>query len=116
MSRAEVADMQGNRLEYPEVTIQYLVQIFYQVGAAKSTGMGLVAIDWRDILAWQQVAGISLSPWEAENVIRMSKEYVSQSVDSQKASCPAPYVAAPPAKGDVAKSMLDGLRSLSKKR
>ena len=77
--------------------------------------MGLVAIEYTDLDAWQRVSGVELTPWEAETIRRMSREFVSQSHDSHKVECPSPWLAKLPRKQEVAEAMKNALRSLSKR-
>lgn len=45
---------------------------FEQLAAARGgNGYSLNPIGWQDMLAWQQVTGAQLTPWEAECIVCM---------------------------------------------
>lgn len=53
--------------------------------------MSLAPISWRDIEAWQRCTGVRLPPWQAQILVRLSREYVSFSREAEKPDCPAPW-------------------------
>ena len=112
-SRAERAESNGG-LEFPPLTLPYLLPYFYDVGPAKSSGMGLVAVDYQDLIAWCSFSGFMLSSWEAETLRKMSKVYVNQASVSAEVNCPCPWMAEQPPKDKIAHAMQSALRSLSK--
>lgn len=48
-----------------------------------NTGMGPTGISFSDLLAWQQLTGVTLSPWELETILRIDQVAVASL--SQKA-------------------------------
>ncbi len=86
--------MQENNpyLVLPDVTVApYLLQYFFEIGLCKSTGMGLVPVDWVDLLAWVNLTGTDLRPEEVRILHGLSSTYVMQANKSKEQNCPAPY-------------------------
>jgi len=77
--------------------------------------MGLVALDYEGLVAWQIFSGLKLTPWEAETLCNLSREYVKQASVSSKVDCPSPWIAKLPPKEEIAQAMKNALRSLSKR-
>lgn len=53
--------------------------------------MGLVAIAFTELQAWQQCSGINLQPWEAHILRRLSSDYIAENRRAEKLDCPPPY-------------------------
>lgn len=71
----------------------YLIDILFEIGPIKPAGMGgATAISDLDLQAWQANQSITLTPWEARTIRRLSREYAAMLVDASDANCPAPYV------------------------
>jgi hypothetical protein len=71
----------------------HLLEILFEVGPAKPSGMGgQISIDDVDLVAWQYNQGISLTPWEAKAIRTLSKEYAYMLGQASDASCPPPWV------------------------
>jgi hypothetical protein len=71
----------------------HLLEILFEVGPSKSSGMGAqTGIDEIDLVAWQYNQGISLTPWEAKAVRTLSKEYAHMLGQASDATCPPPWV------------------------
>jgi hypothetical protein len=89
-SRLEQYEADGTEIKWPEVTLQYLIDYFFECGACLSTGMGNVPITWQELKAWQDQTGIELQPWEARILKQASRAYVTQAQESTKPNCPPP--------------------------
>jgi hypothetical protein len=48
-------------------------EAFVALNAARPVGMGPSAIPPSELLAWQQLHGVCLSPWEAETLLAMDR-------------------------------------------
>ena len=71
----------------------HLLEILFEVGPSKSSGMGQqIGIDEIDLVAWQYNQGVSLSPWEAKAVRTLSKEYAYMLGQASDVNCPPPWV------------------------
>jgi hypothetical protein len=44
---------------------------FIELHNARGGGMGPAPISWRDLLAWQEIRGVTLTPWEVDTVMAM---------------------------------------------
>lgn len=53
--------------------------------------MGAVPLSWTTIDAWQRVTGISLDPWEARLIRRLSSDYLAMSREAENETCPSPW-------------------------
>jgi len=81
----------GGEPDLPEVSGGlYLVSHLMEAGPASAAGMGPVPLMWVDLIAWQQVAGITLAPWEAKMLRRLSGDYLEQARKAEKPDCPSP--------------------------
>ena len=56
----------------------YLIEYLLELGPALSSGGSVTPISYQDIQAFQNVIGLSLTPWEAETLRMLSREYVSE--------------------------------------
>ena len=71
----------------------HLLEILFEVGPTKTSGMGgQVGIDEIDLVAWQYNQSIDLTPWEAKAVRILSKEYAYMLGQASEVSCPPPWV------------------------
>ena len=76
-------DSTALQMGMPDFSFRVLAS-FYGIGRCKSTGMGLIPIDWTDIDAYCNRSSFDLSPWECEQLFFMSKCYVSQVNNTDK--------------------------------
>lgn len=79
-------------IELPEVEVGYLVAYLWDVGPTLKSSGGESPLTHGEILAWQQLQGIELQPWETRILIRLSFDYLVQSQKSEKFDCIAPYM------------------------
>lgn len=71
----------------------HLIEILFEVGPAKASGMGQqVGIDEIDLIAWQYNQDIALTPWEAKAIRTLSKEYAYMLGQASEANCPPPWL------------------------
>lgn len=71
----------------------YLIEILYEVGPAKPIGMGgNVAIDEIDLAAWMSNQCVTLTPWEAKTIRRLSQEYAAMLSVASEPDTPAPWI------------------------
>lgn len=80
-------------VEMPEVdpAFGYLLGLFFRSRQAKSTGMGLVSLDWSDIRAFRMENNLDLSVWEREVILSMSEAYVSEYYKASDPQHKPPY-------------------------
>lgn len=79
--------------DIPDNPLPYLTDWLMEIGPVVPAGMGIGPIGWRDIAAWQSVAGVALEPWESTLLRRLSGDFAAQLREAESVDCPAPYVA-----------------------
>jgi hypothetical protein len=73
----------------------HLVEWLWDVGPTVAGGMGGAPVESRHLLDWQAETGVTLQPWEAKLLRRLSRAYLAESMDADKQACPAPWSTAP---------------------
>jgi hypothetical protein len=92
MTRAERFERFDMRAEMPQTHGgEFLLDYLWSIGPSTFTGMGAAPISYSELLAWQQMSGIDLSPWEAETLRAMSRAYVGESQRALARDCPPPF-------------------------
>lgn len=111
-SRREKLEARGIDIGMPPVDAPYLIGYLWDVGPTKSSGMGASPIEQPDIESFQRNMGIELQPWEVRVLIRMSREYVSESSKATRSDYPAPWMPEryDTHRADVAKSLRAAMR------
>ena len=82
----------GLRAALPPNPASYITDWLFDCGPVVSGGMGMARLEWQDIRAWLEIAGLTLEPWEGRLIRRLSGEYLSMSLDAKDEACPAPFV------------------------
>lgn len=90
---------------------EYLIEYMLTIGPGLNGGMGLVPLDFTEILSWSRLSGIELSGWESLAIRNLSRVYVSQLSISNKADCLAPWVRG--VKDIEAHNMLKSMKSIT---
>jgi ribosome recycling factor len=71
----------------------YLIEILFEVGPSKPTGMGGSApIDDVDLAAWMANQNVRLKPWEAQTIRKISREYAAMLSEAVEPNTPPPWV------------------------
>lgn len=91
LSRLEQMTRQGIRPAMPPNPAPQFVAWFIEMGIVENGGMGPVPLSWTAIAAWQRVTGVTLQPWEARLIRKLSIEYIDQKSRAESESCPAPW-------------------------
>lgn len=94
-SRIEALKKDGIEVTMPECDAEYLIAYFYEVGPVTSGNMGESSLTHTELRSWMNNTGIELESWEARTMIRLSKEYLSESHKATKPHSPAPWADAP---------------------
>ena len=100
----------------PQVDAEYLLGYLWEIGPTLSAGGYPTPITHEEILAWTELTGIELEPWEVRAIRRLSGEYLSESHRAEKPDCQAP-VKSEDRSHDiyaVAKSLKESLKELSR--
>lgn len=100
----------------PEVDhAAYLLGHLFEVGPLLSGGMGPAPLSAQELLAWQQLRAITLSPWESATLMQLSRSYLSELQQASDPKRPAPWqpVDATPDFSHVARSMRASMLELA---
>lgn len=64
----------------PEIipAFDYLKGLFFDMGQASPSGMGMIPIDWDKLRSWRLENHLTLTIWEKETLIKMSEAYCSE--------------------------------------
>lgn len=94
----------------------YLIAMLFEAGPVKSMPMSSpVAIDEIDLLAYQANRDIALSPWEAEVIRELSREYAAMLAEASEANCPAPYFSTETMNEERRKKIAQGMSDFANK-
>lgn len=69
----------------------YLIDYLQELDFCEHGGMGLSALSFREIEAWQANTGLHLNPWEVLTLRTLSRDYIDQLHRSKDPAEPAPY-------------------------
>ena len=99
-------------IQYPPCQLMYMIDYFFSAGPVTPTAMGSVPLSHSEIWAWQQNMELSLCPWESNTLRDMSRQYLSELLQSDKHDSPPPWVPEMDAEHSklVAKKVKDILR------
>jgi hypothetical protein len=78
----------------------YLVEYLFEIGPTLPTGMGSAPLTPPVIESAQRLLGIEFQPWEARLLLRLSREYLAESLKATKDGCPPPWVDSENAEAD----------------
>lgn len=81
----------GQAVPLPPCPVPFLIEYLVEIGPVVPSGVGSAPIGWCDIVAWQACTAITLPPWQAQLLRRLSKEYLAMCRDAEKPDCPAPW-------------------------
>lgn len=85
-------DNEGREVEMPPVEWgEHLIEYLFEFGPTVAAGMGSGPVSAGEIESWSRLLGIELSGWEARLLLRLSREYLSESHKATKQDCPAPW-------------------------
>jgi hypothetical protein len=54
-----------------------MTDLFIDTGMASQGGMGISAITWQELMAFNQCGGLELNAWELSRLMDMSRSYCS---------------------------------------
>lgn len=70
---------------------EFIAMCFQMSGMVMSGGMGQATLTWAEVEAFSGQSGYTLSGWESEQIILMSRSYCSMSIKAKELSCLPPY-------------------------
>lgn len=71
----------------------HIVNRLTEMGPTEAAGMGVAALGWQTIMAWQFSTAVTLEPWEARLIRSLSVAYVAESRRAESENCPPPWMA-----------------------
>lgn len=77
---------------YPPCEMIYMVDYLFSAGPTLSSPMGATPLTHQEIWAWQQNMGLELCPWEINSLREMSRQYLSELLQSDKHDSPPPWI------------------------
>lgn len=77
---------------YPPVEMMYMVDYLFSAGPTLSSPMGSTPLTHQEIWAWQKNMGVKLCPWEVNSLRELSRQYLSELLQSDKHDSPPPWV------------------------
>lgn len=90
--------------------------MLFDVGPVKAMPMSSpVAIEELDLLAYQANRQITLSPWEAQTIRELSREYAAMLAEASAANCPAPYFPSQTMDDERRQKVSEGMRDFANK-
>ena len=101
--------------DMPPVSAGHLILYLWEIGPILADGMGSRPINHAELLAWSELIGIELQPWEARFILRLSQDYLMASRAAEKPDYPSPWVTATVTQEQrdaVSRQVQNSLRSL----
>ena len=77
---------------YPPCGMMYMVNYLFSAGPTMPSPMGSTPLTHQEIQAWQHNMGIDLCPWEANVLREISRQYLSELLQSDKHDSPPPWI------------------------
>jgi len=75
-----------------EPELQFLIGYLFDAGPTSAGASSGVPLTWSDIRAWERGTGITLPPWQARLLRRLSADYLSESLTADAHDAPPPWV------------------------
>jgi hypothetical protein len=101
-ARKKLPEKEGSRLSNPKqdaarppASLQYLLDILYDVGPTGQGGMGPAPLSHLELLAYQVNMGIRLQPREIRALRKLSAQWIAMSHEAEDPMCPPPWSPAP---------------------
>jgi hypothetical protein len=77
---------------YPPCEMMHMVEYLFSAGPVMSSPMGSNPLCHQEIWAWQQNMSIDLCPWQVNCLREMSRQYLSELLQSDKHDSPPPWI------------------------
>ena len=76
----------------PEIDAPHLIDYLFEAGPTLISSMGEGPLTHSELHAWQRNTGITLQPWEARIMIRLSKDYLGEAQRAKARDAEAPWI------------------------
>ena len=90
-SRLERMKRAGSQPQMPPNPMPHIIERLFEIGLTEAVGMGVGPISWATINAWQQAVMVTLPPWEARLLRRLSADYVAENRLAEDEGRPPPW-------------------------
>lgn len=100
------------KLKFPEVSTEYMVQWLQDMGKCVNDGMGVTGFSWTEIRNWADLNCVELDPWEATTLRDASFEYAAMLQEARDIHTKCPWAEAPPTKVFVDVAMRSGFAAI----
>lgn len=91
LSRLDRMKREGAEPELPPNPAPQIFRWFTEIGMMESGGMAASALSWREINEWQRATAVTLEPWIARLIRRLSVEYLDELRRAESETRPAPW-------------------------
>lgn len=72
-------------------SLQFIVNMLFEAGPISPAGDGFTVLSWQEIEAWKKCCGVTLAPWLARLIRRLSADYVRESREATAYDAPQPW-------------------------
>lgn len=84
-------EAEGRTPDLPPVSAPHIVAYLMEIGPVEAGAMDGAPISWATMRYWQDQMGVTLQPWEARLIRRLSVEYLNQCRKARDPECPPPW-------------------------
>jgi hypothetical protein len=75
----------------PPQPAPHLVTYLMEIGPVEPAGVDNAPVSWPTMESWQRQTGVTLEPWQAKLIRRLSIEYLAEMRRAREPDCPAPW-------------------------
>ncbi len=75
-----------------EPSFHFIVAMLFEAGPISASGDGYTVLSWQELDAWKKCCGVSLAPWLARLIRKLSADYVRESREATAYDAPQPWV------------------------
>lgn len=93
LSRIEQLKKDKVPIPWPPNPAPHILGWWIDIGLTESNGMGAVPLSWGEINEWQCSSSVTLAPWEAKLIRKLSVEYIAEGRRAESENYPAPWKA-----------------------
>ena len=69
----------------------HIIDRLVEIGLSEAAGMGVAPLSWREINEWQRATCVTLPPWEARLIRKLSTEYIAEGRRAEDDTYPSPW-------------------------
>lgn len=91
LTRYQVLKEDDPQRDLPPID-EYIANCFNLAGVCLSGGMSLTPLTWVELDAFCKCSAYSLTGWESEQIILMSRDYIGMRDKAKEVNCPCPLI------------------------